>query len=662
MNVRLFTFIFWSLMISGTFGLFTSENVVFQKTNEVFINDAHWSVTFVHDLKPFSNLISKIKNDLAHVEEILKAITNFYERSNLTGYVETFKSLHIEADLLTDTYMSVFDSFEEYQTLSVDQNRSQRSILPIIGQLMSSLFGTLSESDLEDINRNVRTLAKNQKQIIHDLDVSLSVLNLTRSQVAENRRSIMDLIEVIQKLDVKILKMQEMFSQRFVRLEQFVHTYLQFQMIFDEIKQTTQDAIFYLDSLKSELNMLSMQHLSTNTISPRNLKELLIEIEMKLPNNFELPRNPRKDIWFFYKTLNCITYLESNEIRITLKIPLMNTKERYEIYKTYNLPVPLSKKNARLLLKYDLETEMLMVSKDRAKFSLLSENTYHLCNSYHYQFCNPETAFYQSNVNQFCIRALFMQNAHDINKFCKQMVVLNQKLPFTRYLSFGLWVIVTEVPLTFTVNCRTNTLPTDDILIEPPFGIVKLNNTCKASNRYLQLPEYFGMRSQFERSDPLQILLRMRNLSQFSLLNNSKVDLIRLEKLELPSHLSGLKQIPLQSLFHETRAFESVDFDYSRNNFNWTIVTVILIASVCFISLIVWLQRYKVKCFNQIVGKRLTNDHDLEIVNVKRSSSYGEDEIEMSAILHDRTVSNRSEGQENPFRRTDAMLAFAGSK
>ena len=76
----------------------------------------------------------------------------------------------------------------------------------------------------------------------------------------------MDLIEVIQKLDVKILKMQEMFSQRFVRLEQFVHTYLQFQMIFDEIKQTTQDAIFYLDSLKSELNMLSMQHLSSNTI------------------------------------------------------------------------------------------------------------------------------------------------------------------------------------------------------------------------------------------------------------------------------------------------------------------------------------------------------------------------------------------------------------
>ena len=129
---------------------------------------------------------------------------------------------------------------------------------------MSSLFGTLSENDLENINRNVRTLATNQKQIVHDLDVSLSVLNLTRSQVAENRRSIMELIIVMQKLDSKILKMQQVFYQWFVRLEQLIHTYLQFQMIFDEIRK------------------------------PRNLNELLIGIDTKLPNNFELPRNLQK--------------------------------------------------------------------------------------------------------------------------------------------------------------------------------------------------------------------------------------------------------------------------------------------------------------------------------------------------------------------------------
>ena len=68
---------------------------------------------------------------------------------------------------------------------------------------MSTLFGTMSESDLENFNKNINILAKNQEKIVHDLDMSLSVLNMTRIQVSENRRSIMDLIICIQKLDEK---------------------------------------------------------------------------------------------------------------------------------------------------------------------------------------------------------------------------------------------------------------------------------------------------------------------------------------------------------------------------------------------------------------------------------------------------------------------------
>ena len=91
------------------------------------------------------NQINQIKNDLVSTDEIVRFITKFSERSNLTGYVETFKSLNIEVDLLTDTYNSVYDNFAECQSLSVYNHRSQRSLLPIIEQLMGSLFGTMSE-------------------------------------------------------------------------------------------------------------------------------------------------------------------------------------------------------------------------------------------------------------------------------------------------------------------------------------------------------------------------------------------------------------------------------------------------------------------------------------------------------------------------------------
>lgn len=660
MNVMFFTFISWSLFVSHIFGFFTSENVVFQKTNEVFINDAHWAVTFVHDLKPFQNLINQIKNDLARTDEIIRVMTNFYRNTNRTGYEETFISLHVEIDMLTDTYNSIYDSFDEFQSLSVDNQRNKRSLIPIVGQLMSTLFGTVSENDLDNINRNIKALASNQQQIIHDLDVSLSVLNLTRMQVAENRRSIMDLIIVIQKLDVKVVELGQLLEQKFARLEQFIHTYLQFKMILDEIRLTTQDAVFYLENLKSELNMLSMHHLSTSTISPKNLRKLLIEVESKLPNNFELPKNSRKDIWYFYKTLTCVTYLEDNEIRIVLKIPLINTREEYEIYRIHNLPLPIQQKSTKqhdILLKYNLEAEMLMISKDKAEFSFLSENTFQMCNSYHFQFCNPETAFYQTNLNKFCVIALFRRNTRDIKTFCKQMVVLDQKLPMTRYLSYGIWIVVTNKPLTFTLNCQLNDPKVGDIKVMPPFGIIKLNNTCKASNTYLRLPEYFGKHSQFIREDPLQSLLKLHNTSQFSIWNNSKTEFAKLKHISLPSHLLGLKEIPMQSFLRETRAYKTINFDDDESSNNWTLVAVILVASVLVIIVIVWLVVRKRKCYlNQIIGKRLANVHDLERVNVKQPPIRGED-IEMSALVEKQNDSHVLEGQ-NSFRRTDATMAW----
>ena len=79
-------------------------------------------------------------------------------------------------------------------------------------------------------------------------------------------------------------------------------------MILNEIRLATKDGLMYLEHLKSELNMLSVHHLSTNTISSKNLKELLLEVVSKLPNNLELPRNPRNNIWYFYQTLQFIFY------------------------------------------------------------------------------------------------------------------------------------------------------------------------------------------------------------------------------------------------------------------------------------------------------------------------------------------------------------------
>ena len=122
-------------------------------------------------------------------------------------------------------FSSVHDSFDDYQILERKTLRPRRSLIPVIGQLMSSLSGTVSEKDLENIDRNIRALEHNQREIIHDLDVSLSVLNLTRLQIAENGRLIMDLVIFVEKLDGEICCVEDLFEKKFIKLEQFIHMF-----------------------------------------------------------------------------------------------------------------------------------------------------------------------------------------------------------------------------------------------------------------------------------------------------------------------------------------------------------------------------------------------------------------------------------------------------
>lgn len=67
-------------------------------------------------------------------------------------------------------------------------------MLPIIGKAMRFLFGTLSEEDIGSIKSNIRVLAENQNKISHVLTENLSILNVTRIEVSQNRQAINSLI------------------------------------------------------------------------------------------------------------------------------------------------------------------------------------------------------------------------------------------------------------------------------------------------------------------------------------------------------------------------------------------------------------------------------------------------------------------------------------
>ena len=131
---------------------------------------------------------------------------------------------------------------------------------------MSFMFGTVSESDIEDVRRAIRELSTNQLDIMHILEEQISILNVSRAQIAENRMAILDLVKCVNLFDLRFSELKNAIEKRFEKVETFVNLYVQMDLIISGIKDAILRANFYLENLRLELNMLSLNHLSPSLI------------------------------------------------------------------------------------------------------------------------------------------------------------------------------------------------------------------------------------------------------------------------------------------------------------------------------------------------------------------------------------------------------------
>ena len=66
-----------------------------------------------------------------------------------------------------------------------------------------------------------------------------------------------------------------------------------------EIKESLDKALLYLETIKLQLNQLALGHLSPSVISPKQLQDILYDIQKDIPKYLSLPQDP-KTIWYYY--------------------------------------------------------------------------------------------------------------------------------------------------------------------------------------------------------------------------------------------------------------------------------------------------------------------------------------------------------------------------
>lgn len=294
------------------------ENVLFYKDGEMSLSRSRWMLTFVLDINVYEGFLKELAIDIGNASKLVDLLSKHYEGSQLAGYRSTFKSMQEELRTLEPMNLEIMNNFIGLKSLG---GRSRRGIFNFVGNTMSFLFGTLSEADLNDIRANLGTLASNQQEISHVLEKSLSLLNMTRVQVAENRRTINEVIDSVGEIDNELRAIRKQLSQAIYELQQFVHIFAKLDLMIEKFKTAIQRSTYYFLQLQVQINALSMQKLTPDTIEPKELRKVLQDIETQLPKAYGLPANPETELWSFYKLLTCNTMMVNNSIIIVVTIP-----------------------------------------------------------------------------------------------------------------------------------------------------------------------------------------------------------------------------------------------------------------------------------------------------------------------------------------------------
>ena len=126
-----------------------------------------------------------MSEDLRKARITAHNIEQFYDFPAKQDYGRIIKGLKGEiVAFLNDQHTLV----KNYIELHAIYTKMKRSLIPIIGKGLSYLFGTATESDLNTIQSGISRLAKSQEEIGHVIDENISVINITRVEMSDNRQ------------------------------------------------------------------------------------------------------------------------------------------------------------------------------------------------------------------------------------------------------------------------------------------------------------------------------------------------------------------------------------------------------------------------------------------------------------------------------------------
>ena len=379
--------------------------VVFEPLDQIHLATEHWMHTFAIQLPKGLNVLDIAgcnldQNKCKIVNDVLLEINQIRQDTQ-----------HI----MNNTINSIISLIPE-RNVTKRQSRRRRSLLPFIGRISKSLFGTATSDDVQmlanhvnALNRLTRTMAHSMQQ--HDNNLA-SYMHTMDNRVANIVKGIKENELAIEHIQTQLFEsfnnLEQTFSAMNVLIAKQIEKSRALEKSFSELLKGTYDLV------EGKLS----PYLIPVSVMQKTIEDIHDTLQKKF-NGHHLVYNHPDEIYKHCQSLHTrqgLTY-------ISVKFPISPFRQPLSLYKILSFPVPVNSSSDHATQLLDLPT-LFAISNDLQYYVTLNMADYSKCESNRITLCKLRKTL-TPMISPSCISALFKGDKPQIKKQCNFRFLLN---------------------------------------------------------------------------------------------------------------------------------------------------------------------------------------------------------------------------------------------
>ena len=510
----------------------TQQNIYVKHAATKHVSESRWIAAFPLDLSVYKQPIETIAEHLHDVTRFAIFCQGQIAKHQRNEHYDPVTQLVLNQINFAKQRIKTLriQSSEIEDVLVVHKTRSKRSLLPFLGNLLSGLTGVATEDEVKIINQQIALMTKNDEELTHIVENSITVVNVTKHQldhISRTVNSVMDAMETFQQVAYNTTK--ELF-------ERIDHEDLLFKclahptLIMNTLLHNVATASMHLTSLHNLITDTLQGRLTTNVIRPNQLLKLLQDIDKNTAQDLFLPYDLKQDLLHYYRDLSTHLTMSATGPTIVLSIPLKSLVSTFTFYQVMRFPVPY--RDTSLLLSYSIPHPYLALSKDYTKVVYLTEKEFFSCTQAKGSLCHFQSPIrFSEQVATDCSTSLVTTGS--VSNCNVTLTPNNMVLPQSYWLADGKWLIVHTKPQLFTVMCVSQAAKT--VTTRTPADILELPIGCKAQSQSMAIPPTYYSRPHLKFVDVKEFI--NYNVTTYDRLVGPTISMV---SIKFPKHLTPL--------------------------------------------------------------------------------------------------------------------------